>query len=89
MKEWFSKALSEGNGTPSSTRIALWVIVSVISGLAIYFVASNALASRQVDCPRNLADLLSVAIGSLSASRIAGRFAESAQRTPSPRDLDA
>lgn len=79
-------AVCEQDGTPSSTRIALWIIVSVISGLAIYFVVASVLQSKQVDCPRNLADLLSVAIGSLSASRIAGRFAES-PRTPSPRSL--
>lgn len=79
-------AICEQDGTPSSTRIALWIIVAVISGLAIYFIAANALESKQIDCPRNLADLLSVAIGSLSASRIAGRFAES-PRSPSPRSL--
>ena len=89
MMDFIRKAVSEHDGNPSSTRIALWIIVSVISGLALYFVASNALSNKQVDCPRNLADLLSVAIGSLSASRIAGRFAESSQqRTPSPRDLE-
>lgn len=87
IRDFIRGAVCEPNGTPSSTRIALWVIVSVIAGLAVYFVTSNALHSRMVDCPKNLSDLLSVAIGSLSANRIAGRFAESS-RTPSPRDLE-
>jgi hypothetical protein len=90
MREWLSKALCESNGSPSSLRIALWVVVALIGGLVAYFIAQNALHHASVDCPKNLADLLSVTIGSLSAAKLSSKFAEERPpRTPSPRDLDA
>jgi hypothetical protein len=90
IRDWFSKALSESNGTPSSLRIALWVVIAVVTGLVVYFIAQNALHNKAVDCPKNLADLLSVTIGSLSAAKLGSKFGEERpSRTPSPRDLDA
>ena len=76
MISFLKSALSEGNGTVSSTRIALWIIVSAIVGVVIYFILRHALRGESVDCPKNLADLLSVTVGSLSAVRVSGRFAE-------------
>jgi hypothetical protein len=76
MLEFLKNAVSEPGGTPSATRISLWIVVSVICGVAIYFLVRNWFFHEVVDLPKNLSDLLSVSVGSLSAARIGGRFAE-------------
>lgn len=87
--EFLKGAFSESDtGSPSATRISLGIVIAVIAGISIYFLVLNWLKGQTVDVPKNLADLLSVAVGSLSAARIGGRFAESQTKTPpnAPRD---
>jgi|APCry1669191860_1035381.scaffolds.fasta_scaffold123432_2 uncharacterized membrane protein YjfL (UPF0719 family) len=79
ISSFFKSALSEGNGTVSSTRIALWVVVAAIVGVVAYFIVRHTLTHESVDCPANIANLLSVTVGSLSAVRVGGRFAEGYQ----------
>ena len=76
IQSFFKSALSEGNGSVSSTRIALWVVISAIVGVVVYFIVRHTLHHEAVDCPTNIANLLSVTVGALSAVRTAGRFAE-------------
>ena len=69
-------ALCEANGDPSSVRIGLWVILFTVVGVTIYFITRHILVGDVVDCPPALANLLSVAIGSLSAAKGISKFAE-------------
>jgi len=73
---FIKSALSEGSGAVSSTRIALWVVIAAIVGVVVYFIVRHTLTHEAVDCPANIANLLSVTVGSLSAVRVSGRFAE-------------
>lgn len=76
MNEFLKKALCETNGEPSSVRIGLWVVLFTVVGVTIYFITRHILSSTVVDCPANLSNLLSVAIGSLSAAKGISKFAE-------------
>jgi hypothetical protein len=70
-------ALCEANGDPSSVRIGLWVVLFTVVGVTVYFITRHVLTRDVVDCPPNIANLLSVAIGSLSAAKGISKFAES------------
>ena len=69
-------ALCEANGDPSSVRIGLWVILFTVVGVVVYFITRHVLTRDVVDCPPNIANLLSVAVGSLSAAKGISKFAE-------------
>jgi hypothetical protein len=74
---FIKSALCEANGDPSSVRIGLWVILFTVVGVTVYFITRHVLTGDVVDCPPALANLLSVAIGSLSAAKGISKFAES------------
>ena len=74
---FIKSALCEANGDPSSVRIGLWVILFTVVGVTVYFITRHILTGDVVDCPPALANLLSVAIGSLSAAKGISKFAES------------
>jgi uncharacterized protein YneF (UPF0154 family) len=74
---FLKSALCEANGDPSSVRIGLWVILFTVVGVVVYFITRHVLTGEVVDCPPALANLLSVAIGSLSAAKGISKFAES------------
>lgn len=73
---FLKSALCEANGDPSSVRIGLWVVLCTIVGVTIYFITRHVLTRDVVDCPPNIANLLSVAVGSLSAAKGISKFAE-------------
>jgi hypothetical protein len=82
MINWIKKVLQESNGTPSSIRLCLLLIVVCVIGCAVYICTQHALHSLIVDIPKNLTDLLSVAIGALSAAKLGSKFGESKQEPP-------
>ena len=79
MTQWITKMLSESGGTPSSMRVALLCIVAVIVGVVIYCVVRHILTHEPFDLGPNLTNLLSVAIGSLSAAKLGSKFGEHSQ----------
>jgi hypothetical protein len=79
---WFKKVLSEANGVPSSVRVCLFLIVAGIFGCAVYVIVQHALHNTMVDIPKNLADLLSFAVGSLAAAKAGSKFGESDSPVP-------
>jgi len=74
--DWLKNVLSEANGTPSSIRVSLLVVVASVIGLLIYVVVRHVLDHSVMDVGPNLANLLSVSIGSLSAAKLGSKFGE-------------
>jgi hypothetical protein len=76
---WIKKVLSENNGSPSSVRVCLLLLVAAVVGCVVYVIVQHTIHHVDgsiIDIPKNLADLLAFTVGALAAAKTGSKFGE-------------
>ena len=66
---WLKKTFAETGGSPSSVRLFLGMTLGAVVAIVVYALVRHWIFKDLFDCPPNLANLLSVAVGALSGAK--------------------
>ena len=75
--DWLKRTLSESNGTPSSIRIGLFLVILAVVGVTVYSIVRHTLDHTPWDIGTGLSNLLAATVASLSAAKAWQKGSES------------
>jgi hypothetical protein len=76
VKEWLSKVFAEANGTPSSVRILLGLMVFCAVGAVVYVLIQHARLGTLIDLPPGVVSVVNWTVSVLAGAKAASKFGE-------------
>lgn len=81
MKDWISRVFSEANGTPSSIRLMLGLVVACAVAAVVYVLVQHARIGTLIDLPPGVVSVINWSVSVLAGAKAASKFGE--QQPPS------
>ena len=82
VRDWLSKVFSEANGTPSSVRLLLGLVVFCAVGAVVYVLIQHARLGTLIDLPPGVVSVVNWSVSVLAGAKAASKFGEQPPTAP-------